>query len=275
MKKILLLSMPMGALERPALGLSLLKERLRQSGFDCDVRYLTFTFAEFVGHDEYQWMCYQLPYTAFAGDWSFTHALYGERPDSEQAYVQNILRDTWRVAEPDIQRILNVRSRVSYFLDHCMEAISWSDYAMVGFTSTFEQNISSLALARRIKKAFPKICIVFGGANWEGEMGLELHRQFPFVDYVCSGEAEQSFPALVQRVLNRSTRKGKLDSIPGLVYRDGKGESVSTGSSEMIRDMDALPIPDFSDFFQDLKQCTVSAPVAPTLLFETSRGCWW
>jgi ribosomal peptide maturation radical SAM protein 1 len=275
MKKILLISMPMGALERPALGLSLLKERLRQSGFECDVRYLTFNFAEFVGHDEYQWMCYQLPYTAFAGDWSFTPALYGDRPENDQAYIQNILRDTWRVAESDIQRILSIRSRVPYFLDHCMEAISWSDYAMVGFTSTFEQNIASLALAKRIKKAFPKIFITFGGANWEGEMGLELHRQFPFVDYVCSGEAEESFPALVKRVLNRTPMNGKLKPISGLVYRDRQAQSIYTGSSEMIRDMDALPIPDFSDYFHDLKQCTVSASVAPNLLFETSRGCWW
>lgn len=274
MKKILLISMPMGALERPALGLSLLKECLRQSGFECDVRYLTFNFAEFVGHDEYQWMCYQLPYTAFAGDWSFTPALYGERPDVDQAYIQNILRNTWCVTDSDIQRILNIRSRVPYFLDHCLELISWSDYAMVGFTSTFEQNIASLALAKRIKKVYPKISITFGGANWEGEMGLELHRQFPFVDYVCSGEAEESFPALVRRVLNRTPMNGKLKAIPGLVYRD-RGQSLATGSAEMIRDMDALPIPDFSDYFQDLKQCTVSASIAPTLLFETSRGCWW
>jgi hypothetical protein len=148
-KKILLLSMPMGALERPALGLSLLKERLRESGFKCDVRYLTFTFAEFVGHDDYQWMCYELPYTAFAGDWSFSESLYGERRDVDNAYIENILRVTWRVAESDIQRVLNIRSRVSHFLEHCMDVVPWSDYAVVGFTSTFEQNISSLALAKK------------------------------------------------------------------------------------------------------------------------------
>lgn len=274
MKKILLISMPMGALERPALGLSLLKECVRAAGFECDVRYLTFNFAEFVGHEEYQWMCYQLPYTAFAGDWSFTPALYGERPDVDQNYVQNILRTTWRVSDTDIQRILNIRSRVPYFLDHCMESIPWPDYAMVGFTSTFEQNIASLALAKRIKKAYPKISITFGGANWEGQMGVELHRQFPFVDYVCSGEAEASFPALVQRVFNRTPMNGKLEPIPGVVYRD-QHQTVASGPPEMIRDMDALPIPDFSDYFQDLNQCTVSASIAPNLLFETSRGCWW
>ena len=80
---------------------------------------------------------------------------------------------------------------------------------IVGFTSTFEQNIASLALARRIKAAYPHIAIVFGGANWEEEMGLELHHQFPFVDYVCSGEAERSFPTLVEQVLAQGPGAGE------------------------------------------------------------------
>jgi ribosomal peptide maturation radical SAM protein 1 len=275
MKKVLLLSMPMGALERPALGLSLLKARLNEKRFACDVRYMTFAFAEFIGQGNYQWMCYELPYTAFAGDWSFTGTLYGPRPDADQAYVETILRQEWRLSDSDIGRILQIRSMVPHFLNHCMDAIPWRDYAIVGFTSTFEQNIASLALAKRIKLTYPKIPIAFGGANWEAGMGHELHRQFPFVDYVCSGEAEESFPDLVRRVFARIPMNGKLGTIPGIVYRDRKKGSVSSGIADMIRDMDALPVPDFSDYFHDLQQCTVSAPVAPTLLFETSRGCWW
>jgi ribosomal peptide maturation radical SAM protein 1 len=246
-----------------------------ESGYSCDVRYLAFSFAEFIGQPDYQWMCYELPYTAFAGDWSFTQALYGEQPRSESAYIQSILRDAWQLPDADVARIFRIRSMVPYFLDHCLATVPWSDYRVVGFTSTFEQNIASLALAKRIKQNYPKISIVFGGANWESEMGRELHRKFPFVDYVCSGEAETSFPALARCILTRTPVNGKRKVIPGIVYRDRNGRSVSTGAPEMIRDMDALPVPDFSDYFQDLQQCTVSAPVAPTLLFETSRGCWW
>src|SRR5207247_10466074 len=62
--------------------------------------------------------------------------------------------------------------------------------------------------------------------------------------------------------------------IPGIVFRTSN-ESVATGPAAPIRDLDTLPIPDFSDYFRDLTQSTVAAVVVPTLLFETSRGCWW
>lgn len=274
MKKVLLLSMPFGSLDRPALGISLLKSRLAESGVACDIRYFTFALAELVGCEEYRWISSEVAYTAFAGDWTFTHALYGERPEAEKRYVHEILFGTWQLDEFAIGRILRVRSLVSYFLDHCLGTVPWEEYAVVGFTSTFEQNIASLALAKRIKAAHPKTAIVFGGANWEAEMGHELHRQFKFVDYVCSGEAEQSFPALAQRLLAGETVDCSGRTIRGIVYR-AEGESIYTGQADLIRQMDEIPIPDFSDYFRDLTQSTVAASVVPVLLFETSRGCWW
>jgi ribosomal peptide maturation radical SAM protein 1 len=274
MNKVLLLSMPFGALARPALGISLLKAELAEAGVACDVRYPAFSFAEFTGYEDYQWVSSALPYTAFAGDWTFTPALYGDHPDLERRYIQEVLRGTWRLDPDTIQRLLRVRALVPHFLDYCMMTISWHEYALVGFTSTFEQNIASLALAKRVKAVHPGLAIVFGGANWEAEMGCELHRQFPFVDYVCSGEADHSFPALVRRVLAGEPVAGSNGTIRGIVYRAG-GASVYTGQAELIRDMDSLPIPDFSDYFQDLAQSTVAASVVPTLLLETSRGCWW
>lgn len=275
MKKILLLSMPFGAMERPALGLSLLKAQLAEEGMECDVRYLTFSFAEFIGREDYQWMNYEVPYTVFPGDWSFTPALYGERPDVDRHYVQKMLREMWNMTEQDIARILRVRSLVPQFINYCMSAVPWKDYGIVGFTSTFEQNIASLALAKQIKAAYPDIAIVFGGANWEAEMGEELHRQFKFVDFVCSGESEASLPELARNILEGRSPQESDDVVTGIVYRDREGKSVYTGPPEMIREMDALPYPDFSDFFRDLGQCTVATSIVPTLLFETSRGCWW
>lgn len=275
MKKVLLLSMPFGALERPSLGLSLIKASLQRENIICDVRYLTFPFADFIGADDYQWMCYELPYTAFAGDWSFTTALYGDNYDLRQEkYISSILRNNWQLDNTSINRILNIKSHVKNFIDYCLNSIEWKDYSIVGFTSTFEQNIASLALAKKVKKFLPGIITVFGGANWEAEMGLELHRRFSFVDFVCSGEAEISFPALVKSILAEESPETIENNVRGIVLRKN-GASVSTGTAELIREMDYLPYPDFSDYFRDLEQSASSINIFPTLLFETSRGCWW
>lgn len=267
---VLLLSMPFGALERPALGISLLKSVLAEAGVACDVRYPAFALADLLGWEEYVWISSDLPYTAFAGDWVFADDLYGPRPERDREYVQEILRNAWRLDEESIGRVLSARALAGTFLDWCMASVDWRRYALVGFTSTFEQNLASLALARRIRAAHPEVRLVFGGANWEGEMGLELHRRFPFVDFVCPGEAEATFPALVERLL----QGGDLEEIPGLVFRR-EGETVSNGPPPLSRDLDAHPVPDFSDYFAALGQSGAGCHIPPTLLVETSRGCWW
>jgi ribosomal peptide maturation radical SAM protein 1 len=272
MKKVLLISMPFGALERQALGISLLKAKLLSQGIPCDLRYFTFTFAELIGLESYRFLGSELPYTAFAGDWLFTSALYGEDEARDQAYLHDVLQETWQLDATTIKRICQLRVFVPHFLEYCLNAVAWEDYALVGFTSTFEQNIASLALAQRLKQRYPHLKIVFGGANWEGEMGLELHRRFPFVDYVCSGEADESFPALVQQVL--ANKKESPATIRGLIFRDGT-TSHYTGSAALVSDMNALPIPDFFDYFKTLQESSLGASVLPTVLMETSRGCWW
>lgn len=273
MKKVLLLSMPFGALNRQALGISLLKARLSELALPCDLKYFTFSFAEFVGLETYQYLGSELPHTAFVGEWLFTSDLYGEDILRDDAYLREVLRDTWRLEPSAVQRIVQTRTFIPHFLEHCLAAVAWESYALVGFTSTFEQNIASLALAKRLKAAHPDLHTVFGGANWEGEMGLELHKQFPFVDYVCSGEADESFPALVKHVLGYDDAPALAD-IRGLVYRE-KEVSRTTGSAALVSTMDALPLPDFTDYFADLGQSTLGASVVPSLLLETSRGCWW
>lgn len=123
--KILLLSLPFGALGRQALGLSLLKPLLRAHGHHCDVRYLTFPFAELVGHDHYRWLHDEAPYTAFAGDWAFTEALYGARPAADARYFEEVLTGTWHLSEASLQRVRRVRAAAAPFLRWCLDAIDW------------------------------------------------------------------------------------------------------------------------------------------------------
>lgn len=268
--RILLLSMPWHALDRPALGLSLLKARAEQDGHECEIRYLGFDLVDSIGLEDYLWVHGELPYTAFAGDWLFTPLLYGERSGLDDAYVEEVLVEQWQRSRDDVARLRRIRARLWPFLEHCDLTIA-DDYDIIGFTSTFEQNIASLALAQRLASRRRHPVIVFGGANWEGEMGQALHRRFAFVDIVVSGEADDTFPRLL-----RSLAAGEeLADIHGLVVREAGGATRATGRPAVVHDLDHLPVPRYDDFLEQLEQSSGARGVLPTLLLETSRGCWW
>src|SRR3712207_7222676 len=44
-------------------------------------------------------------------------------------------------------------------------SFAWHEVDVVGFSSTYQQNAASFALARRLKQRYPAIVTVFGGAN--------------------------------------------------------------------------------------------------------------
>ena len=115
--------------------------------------------------------------------------------------------------------------------------------------------------------------IVFGGANYDGEMGPEYVRAFPWIDYAVVGEGDQALPALVARV---ARNESALD-VPGVAGRREDG-AVKNGSAPNIRDLDALPDPDYDEFFAALMRLgrqEVLGESLPLLLFESARGCWW
>jgi ribosomal peptide maturation radical SAM protein 1 len=103
-------------------------------------------------------------------------------------------------------------------------------------------------------------------------MGLELHRQFPFIDFVCRGESDFLFPALVEPLLKRATPA----LLPGLISRDEAGQSVPVnGSAPPVTDLDSLPYPDFDDYLQQIGQSSLASEFNPMLVYESSRGCWY
>lgn len=258
------------------MGVSLLREALRSRNIPCDLQYFQFKYAALIGERLNRRITDCFP-NLMLGEWLFAPALFGDQLPDPQLYVDNIL-GTYvaahgrKVAEDIISNLPYLRSTTTPFIEDCMSAVPWKDYKIIGFTSTFAQNLSSLALAKRIKETWPDKIIVFGGANYEGEMGAELHRHFQFIDYVCSGEADLLFPELVKRLgANRP-----VDDLPGLVYRQS-GKTIANGShATPVFDLDALPYPNFDDFFAQLEESGLTTlPADLRLLIETGRGCWW
>ncbi len=279
MKRVLLVTMPFGTTLRPSIGLSLLKAALVRDGLPCEVHYFNLRFAERVGGQRYESIAVGV--RQLAGEWIFAADLFGDRIPPPERYFSEVLRrprakpigdEQPDVSSPRSQaELLELRAQVGPFLNECLAGVSWDEYALVGFSTTFLQNTASLALARRLRERHPDLPIAFGGANCEGEMGIALHRLFPFVDYVCSGEADLTFPLLARRVLEGQP----VGEIPGVIRRVDGQTVLPQVAGAPVPDMDALPIPDYDDFVQQRAAADLRLEEEPRLLIETSRGCWW
>jgi ribosomal peptide maturation radical SAM protein 1 len=276
--KIALITMPFCSASRPSLGISLLQAALRRDGHECDLHYFNLDFAKRIGLAEYQQFAQYAPQESLAGDWVFSEALFGPGPNGceggRSRYLQEVLlaRHAEWFTLPSVLQLFRMRELADGFIEDCLHAKDWSRYDLVGLTSMFQQNVASLALAQRIRKAHPQVLLAMGGANCEGEMGIELHSRFPFLDFVGSGEGDINVPELVRRLAAGDSVAG----IPGIVTRDRQGHTVEPSQPVCpVMDMDSLPIPSYEDFFTQLRALGIKDEIEPLVPVETSRGCWW
>lgn len=282
---VLLVSMPFGPVFSPSLGLSLLQASLAAHGRAARIEYFTIDFAERVGQAFYSQIAVEgrPSIRELAGEWIFSAGLFPSDRERDRRYVEDVLRgsaawtdDSGRrpVSEATIARILRARALVPGFLDDCLDAVAQIRPRVVGFTSVFQQHLASLALARRIKETLPDTVVAMGGANCEDVMGAETVRQFPFVDAVVSGEGELVFPELVERALEGRP----LEGLAGVRTPAGVAAEFQRGRFTLapaVPHMDALPFPDYADYFDRFARSRFGGEWQPGVFFESSRGCWW
>lgn len=276
--RIALVCMPWAAVIGPSLAMGVLKRCAQATGFTADLHYLNLRFAQRLGLDLYERVASK---SVFHTEWFFSQTLFGpggtgeikndwaELSSNPRAdFFAQMLRD---IVEGPSEICEKIAAEVSPFIDDCIAQIDWGAYKLVGFTTTFAQSLASLLLARRIKERFPDVPIVIGGANVDSEMGVEFMSGFPWVDYIVHGEAERSFPALLNNISSRNIG----ERIPGIsMRRDGK---VIRGDLDAVPvvNLNETPAPDYSDYIRQLQLSGFRSQVEPMLFYESSRGCWW
>jgi ribosomal peptide maturation radical SAM protein 1 len=277
---VLLVSMPFGPLLSPSLGLSLLQPQVAARGLRCRVEYLTLPFAEEIGERLYSRICGEsrTMSRAFVGEWIFSHALFDWSRDHDERYLREVLLapPAWLGRNPtkppgkaDLKAILAARDAASRFVDACANRIADLRPRIVGFTSVFQQHLASLALAKRLRARLPDVFIVMGGANCEATMGVETVKQFPFVDAIVSGEGDHVFAELASRVAGGES----LADLGGVVTRASIAAAPPTAPA--VTNLDALPYPEYRDFFDQFERSRFARRWQPSVFVETSRGCWW
>jgi len=282
--EVLLLSMPFSVLGVPSIGLSLLKPALLQHGVSAKILYLNLRFAQLIGSGPYDQVRSQSNFRGGGSisEWIFAGALFNFSKEDEDKYIDEIFegesqdgRQSFEsVPRSLINVVLSIRDKVNGFLDDCLQEVSEYNPKIVGFSSLFQQHLSSLSLAKKIKTHCPETFILFGGPNCEGVMGAETIRQFPFVDAVVSGEGDIVFPQIVRQVLE----KRPVINMPGVYTQSESFPAQSDDTfinAPSVQDMDSLPFPDYDEYFDQLNDYPIRLSQSPQIALETSRGCWW
>lgn len=279
---VCLVNMPLSGVERPSIALGLLKSILTDAHISTKVLYPNLWFLEYVGIKSYRTLEGIRPEEAVV-DWLFGAAAFPDFEPDHDTFLRRLVERNPRGGRRSLNagELLSLREQMVDFTDWCARKILALEPRIVGCTSTFQQHVASLALLRRIRELSPDVVTVIGGANCESVMGRTTHAQFPWVDFVVSGEADGFIAPLIGSILEQG-RDLPVDAVPFGVFapvhratgypKTGTGDGVPRSLTNDIR---ALPLPDYDDYFEELSQSLYASQIIPGLPMEFSRGCWW
>jgi ribosomal peptide maturation radical SAM protein 1 len=237
-KRLLLVCPPFQNPRLSSLSTAHLATLLRERGGHCQEAYLHFGLAGLIGIEKYMQVG---DGTSLTGELLFAEGLHGIPQD----------RESRTLLDAAFGKLTERQAILQEFERQCLQAVDFAEFDLVGLTTSFNQLLAALWLARLIKRCAPGATIVLGGASCTQPMGARVLESYPQVDLVVSGWGEQPLLAL------------------------SRGEGPQRGLIEQSEpiDLDALPIPDYAAFLEAARGHLGESPL--TLTFESSRGCWW
>jgi ribosomal peptide maturation radical SAM protein 1 len=258
--RLALISMPWPIFNRPSLQLATLKAYLEEKStckVDCFHPYLH--LAKAIGIDTYT----LLARSGWAGEALFAPLLFPDmHKKAKHLFCQSLGTKSRSIADFDVL-VEQVKNSITEWLT----AIDLHTYSLVGLSVCFFQTLPSLYFAAKLKERAPLLPIVFGGSSCSGKVGASLFQKFQKIDYLIDGEGEESLLHLCRY----------LDGQEKSLVRDvlsRRPPGLPNVSSKKIT-LNDLPHPNFSSYFQEVRELFSGQMFIPVLPIEFSRGCWW
>ena len=170
--QVALVTMPFGYSKFPSIQLGTLSRVLKNHAIGSKSYHFNLLFAHRLGVPLYDVLCEK---RGMIGEWLFSSLLFRDNPKHAEypKVFKPVFESTAREAGCSTGFLEDVAHTMApQFLTELATSCNWDQYKIVGFTSTFDQNVASLTLAKLIKELYPSVRIVFGGANFDWEMGL-------------------------------------------------------------------------------------------------------
>jgi len=133
---------------------------------------------------------------------------------------------------------------------------------LVGISFNSFNRWGAFKILKHIKRINKNIRIVLGGVHPSTLYEQTFKYFYDDLDFIIQSEGERSLPLLCRALESRSD----LSLISGLVYKDKSGGIIANRVSEFVKDLDELPLPDYSYAAEEIKQKEIAYLI-------TSRGC--
>ncbi len=281
--RIALINMPFARLSMPSIALTQLSAILQQqfgAAVEVSIHYLNLDFLQVLGDQPlYDHTHSSTAFMTGIGEWFFRQSAFPQADDNTEAYYARYYLSQDNTTQAIFQRLKEKRTGVDSCFDRLIDRHGLLDVDLIGFTSLFSQTLASIAMARLLKERNPTVRTIIGGPTCDAVMGMELAAHVPVLDAVFSGPALKSFPTFVDHLLKGD--HAACDAINGVFTQTnhnrwpGRGNTSPIGILGDASDInDHIPL-NYDSFLNDLKAAFPNDDIQPTLLFETSRGCWW
>ena len=130
------------------------------------------------------------------------------------------------------------------------------------------------SLAKRIRKEFPEKIIILGGPEIHWKTHDQYWKDHPWYDYMIYGDAEETFPQLIDLIVGDNCTELNLLQISNLIYQS-KNKIVKTSHQLYNGSLYKEHSPwlyNLADFERDCKLIKDSGN-KPAVAWESDRGC--
>lgn len=255
MSRTLLAALPWNLADMMSVQVAGLKAFLASKGESVFARHFYVDVHRHFSEDEVE-----VVHAALLGEHLFAMLLFSDHAD---AISERLVERGRGVIDP-----ASCHARLRAYVDEMVDVIVALEPDLIGFSTTHMQYLSSLLVAREVRARLPHVRFVLGGLALHGEPALATLRVFPWIDYIIVGEGEVPLWRLTQHL------RGELpvEAVPHLVYRSTTGVR-QTNVVEAVPELDALPMPDYSDYHEAIVD--LPRPITPRATIEMTRGCRW
>ncbi len=269
LRKIALISTPWPLYSRPSIQLGSLKAFLhaRIPDLKIDAFHFYLSVAEAIGYRLY----HDISERTWLAESVYTALLYPKRIKQAEALFRKEAPAGAKLRKINFRTLTR---RIKTATDAFIDSQNWQTYGLLGFTISLCQLTSALYVIKRIKKKFPDLMIVVGGALTPGIAAPGILKSFPQVDVVVNGEGEIPLYHIIDH-LRRTPPDSDLSKIQGVFTRLSDTARPDRASFSQLNALDELTTPDYDDYFELLKTFDAGKSFFPTLPVEISRGCWW